>query len=42
MEDDSLYRSTIGSLQYLSLTRLDMPFFINRVCQLMHKPTKLH
>jgi len=42
MEDLSLYRSTVGSLQYLSLTRPDLAFAVNRVCQFMHRPTKLH
>jgi hypothetical protein len=41
-EDPSLYRSTIGSLQYLSLTRPDLAFAVNRVYQFMHRPTKLH
>jgi hypothetical protein len=42
MDDPSLYRGTVGSLQYLSLTRLDLAFAVNRVCQFMHKPSKLH
>ena len=42
MEDPSLYRSTVGSLQYLSLTQPDLAFSVNRVCQFMHRPTKLH
>jgi hypothetical protein len=42
MEDLYLYRSTVGSLQYLSLTHLDLAFSINRVCQFMHRPTKVH
>jgi hypothetical protein len=42
MEEPSLYRSTVGSLQYLSLTRPDLAFAVNRVCQFMHRPTKLH
>jgi hypothetical protein len=42
MEDPSLYRSTVGSLQYLSLTRPDLGFAVNRVCQFMHRPTTLH
>jgi hypothetical protein len=42
MEDPLLYRSTVGSLQYLSLTRPDLAFAVNRVCQFMHKPSKLH
>jgi hypothetical protein len=42
MEDPSLYCSTIGSLQYLSLTRPDLTFAVNSVYQFMHRPTKLH
>jgi hypothetical protein len=42
MEDPLLYQSTVRSLQYLSLTRPDLAFAINRVCQFMHKPSKLH
>jgi len=42
MEDTTFYRSTVGSLQYLSLMRLDLVFAVNRVCQFMHRPTKLH
>jgi hypothetical protein len=42
MEEPSLYRSTVGSLQYLSLTRPDLAFVVNRVCQFMRHPTKLH
>jgi hypothetical protein len=36
MEDPTLYRSTVGSLQYLSFTRPDLGFAVNRVCQFMH------
>jgi len=42
MEDPSLYRSTVGSLQYLSLTRPDLSYAVNRVCQFMHRPLKPH
>jgi hypothetical protein len=42
MEDLSLYRSTVESLQYLSLTRLDLSYTVNRVCQFMHRPLKPH
>jgi len=42
MEDPLLYHSTVGSLQYLSLTRPDLAFAVNHVCQFMHKPSKLH
>jgi hypothetical protein len=42
MEDSTLFRSTVGSIQYLSLTRPDLAFAINRVCQFMHHPTNIH
>jgi hypothetical protein len=40
-EDSSKYRSIIGGLQYLTLTRLDISFAVNRVCQFLHSPTDL-
>ncbi|XP_043692912.1 uncharacterized mitochondrial protein AtMg00810-like [Telopea speciosissima] len=40
--DPTLYRSTVGSLQYLTLTRLDIPYSVNKVCQYMHSPTTEH
>jgi hypothetical protein len=41
-DDPSLYRSIVGSLQYLSLTRLDVSFAVNKVCQFLHRPTIHH
>jgi hypothetical protein len=40
--DTTEYRCTIGSLQYLSLTRPDLGFAVNRLAQFMHKPTVTH
>ena len=40
--DSSEFRRIIGFLQYLSLTRPDISFAINKLSQLMHKPTTNH
>lgn len=42
IEDPTLYRSVVGSLQYLLATSLDLAFFINQVCQFMHAPCVTH
>uniref|UniRef100_A0A2N9HDB3 Reverse transcriptase Ty1/copia-type domain-containing protein n=1 Tax=Fagus sylvatica TaxID=28930 RepID=A0A2N9HDB3_FAGSY len=42
LSDPSLYRSVVGSLQYLSLTRPDISFAVNKVCQFMANPTEDH
>jgi histone deacetylase 1/2 len=36
------YRSIVGGLQYLTLTRPDICFAVNRVCQFLHSPTEDH
>jgi hypothetical protein len=41
-EDCTKYRSVVGALQYLSLTRADISFSVNRVCQFMSSPTSSH
>ncbi|KAL4565709.1 hypothetical protein LXL04_029812 [Taraxacum kok-saghyz] len=40
--DHKLYRQVIGSLQYATITRPDITYAVNRVCQYMHSPTTLH
>jgi histone deacetylase 1/2 len=40
--DPILYRSTVGSLQYLSFTRPDLAFIVSKVCQFMQGPTIDH
>jgi hypothetical protein len=42
LPDPSPYRSLVGAFQYLSLTRLDISFAVNKVSQFMHRPTSLH
>jgi histone deacetylase 1/2 len=41
-EDSSNYRSVVGALQYLTLTRPDLSFSVNKVCQYLHAPTTTH
>ncbi|GAB2297069.1 hypothetical protein Dimus_038454 [Dionaea muscipula] len=40
--DATMYRSVIGALQYLSITRPDISFVVNRLSQFMHCPSQLH
>ncbi|XP_020673545.2 uncharacterized protein LOC110093100 [Dendrobium catenatum] len=40
--DPTLYRRLAGSLQYLSITRPDIAFATNQVCQHMHQLTTQH
>lgn len=39
MDDPKFYRSIAGALQYLTLTRPDLAFTVNQLCQRMHHPT---
>jgi len=41
-EDSTRYRSIVGALQYLTLTRTDLSFVVNKVCQFLHSPTTVH
>jgi histone deacetylase 1/2 len=36
------YRSVVGGLQYLTLTRPDLSFAVNKVCQYLHEPRSSH
>ena len=40
--DSTHYRSIVGGLQYLTLTRPDISFSVNKICQYLHVPTPAH
>ena len=42
LPDPSNYRSMVGGLQYLTLSRPDISFAVNQVCQFMHNPRTSH
>ncbi|KAG8499008.1 hypothetical protein CXB51_005388 [Gossypium anomalum] len=37
VEDEHLYRSIVGGLQYVVITRPEIAFSVNKVCQFMHR-----
>lgn len=42
LDDVTIYRSTVGTLKYLSLARPDINFTVNKLSQYMHCPTSIH
>ena len=42
LSDPHEYRHVVGALQYLTITRPDMSYAVNQVCQFMHAPTTEH
>uniref|UniRef100_M1CY31 Reverse transcriptase Ty1/copia-type domain-containing protein n=1 Tax=Solanum tuberosum TaxID=4113 RepID=M1CY31_SOLTU len=42
LPDAHLYRSVVGVLQYFTITRLEISYAVNRVCQFMQSPTVAH
>lgn len=42
IDNESDYRSIVGALQYIVITRPYIAFAVNRVCQFMHKPVDQH
>ena len=41
-DDAFRYRSVVGGLQYLTLTRPDISFAVNKVCQFLSQPAEVH
>ena len=42
LPDATEYRTVVGSLQYLLISRPDIAFIVNRLSQYMHRPTTDH
>lgn len=42
LENITEYRQIIGALQYCSLTRPKIAYFVNQLCQHLHSPTTEH
>ncbi|MDV3187721.1 MAG: reverse transcriptase domain-containing protein [Sweet potato little leaf phytoplasma] len=42
LSDPYIYRSTIGALQYLTHTRLDIAYIVNHLSQFLKQPTDIH
>uniref|UniRef100_A0A2N9GKV8 Reverse transcriptase Ty1/copia-type domain-containing protein n=1 Tax=Fagus sylvatica TaxID=28930 RepID=A0A2N9GKV8_FAGSY len=42
LSDPTPYQSLVRALQYATLTRPDISFVVNHVCQFMHKPSPAH
>ncbi|KAL9992629.1 putative RNA-directed DNA polymerase [Helianthus debilis subsp. tardiflorus] len=41
-DDPVKYRQMVGALQYVTLSRPDITYAVNKVCQFMHSPTGNH
>ncbi|XP_019191042.1 PREDICTED: uncharacterized protein LOC109185558 [Ipomoea nil] len=41
-DNPTQYRRIVGALWYLTITRPDLSFAVNRLCQFMHSPTVDH
>lgn len=42
LADPSEYRHIIGALQYVTITRPDIAYSVNQLCQYMQAPTTAH
>ena len=42
LNDSTQYKSIVGALQYITLTRPNITFAVNQVCQFLQSPTDVH
>jgi hypothetical protein len=42
LPDPTIFRHIVGALQYVTLTRPDIAYSVNQLCQHMHHPTSVH
>lgn len=42
LEEATHYRSVVDGLQYLTVTRSDLSFVVNKVCKYLHAPRCTH
>jgi hypothetical protein len=42
LTDPAEYRHIVGALQYVTLTKPDIAYSVNQLCQHMHSPTSVH
>ena len=42
MEDVTMYRSVVEALKYVTMTRPNISFAVNKACQFMKQPTTAH
>lgn len=42
LDNLTIYRSAVGALKYLTLTRPDIAYTVNKLSRFLHSPTDLH
>jgi hypothetical protein len=42
LDDPTIYRQVVGALQYCTLTRPEIAYSVNQLCQHMHAPSSIH